>query len=209
MTGLGVGSALSRRTMVAMVFAGLAFTAVSVQAQDAPPAAPAQETAPAPQAEAPAAPAEDLFKFSSDAALIIWYIKPDQTAAFETVWNAIRAKLAASEKPELRELGDSLKVFKSTGEATPQGVNYFFVADPASKTQSYSPSPFLLFETGMFEDAEARELLAQLQGTLNGINPLPLDRIDVTPLPPAAPAAPAAPDAPAAPAAPATPAPGQ
>lgn len=205
MTGLGVGSALSRRTMVAMVFAGLAVTAVSVQAQDAPaaPAAPAQEAA---QPAQPAAPVEDLFKFSSDAGLIIWYIKPDQTAAFETVWNAIRAKLAASEKPELRELGDSLKVFKSNAEATPQGVNYFFVADPASKTLSYSPSPFLLFEAGMFEDAQARELLAQLQATLNGINPIPLSRIGITPLPPE-PAAPAAPAAPGAPAAPTTPAP--
>lgn len=190
MTGLGVGSALSRRTMVAMVFAGLAFTAVSVQAQDAP-AAPAQETAPAPQAEAPAAPAEDLFKFSSDAALIIWYIKPDQTAAFETVWNAIRAKLAASEKPELRELGDSLKVFKSTGEATPQGVNYFFVADPASKTQSYSPSPFLLFEAGLFTDEEARPLFEQLNNALNGIVPTGVSYAAATIAPPPPPAAPA------------------
>lgn len=176
MTGLAVESASSRRTVVASVVAAFAlnaFTAVGVQAQDP---APAQQQAPAEE--------QDLFKFTSDAGLIIWYINPDQTAAFEEVWNAIRNKLATTDKPELKALGDSLRVYKSLGEASPQGVNYFFVADPASKDLSYSPSPFLLFTSGLFtEDAEARALFDKLNAALAGINPIPLARIDVTPPP--------------------------
>jgi hypothetical protein len=187
MRSLAVRSASSRRTIVAVLFAGLAFTAVRVQAQDAPAAAPAQ---------APA-PAADPFKFTTDAALMIFYVKPDQTAAFENVWGSIRGKLAASEKPELKALGDSLKVYRAPGEPTPQGYTYFFVADPASKQLSYSPSPFLLFEAGLFEDAQARALFDQLNGALNGINPLPLNRAAPAIAPAAAaPAAPAAAPAP-------------
>jgi len=184
MGSLGVGSASSRRTMVAILFAGFAFTAVSVQAQDAPApaAAPAQEAA-----------ADDPFKFTTDAALMIFYVKPEQTAAFENVWGSIRGRLAASEKPDLKALGDSLKVYKAPGDPTPQGVTYFFVADPVSKSLTYSPSPFLLFEAGLFEDAEARTLFEQLNGALNGINPLPLNNaappIAAPAAPPAAPAA--------------------
>lgn len=181
MTWFGAGSAFSRHTMVAILFAGVALTAVSVQAQDAP--APAA---------APAAPVEDPFKFTSDAALIIWYVKPEQTAAFENVWGSIRGALAVSAKPELKALGDSLHIFKAPGDPTPQGVTYFFVANPASKTVSYSPSPFLLFEAGLFDDATARKLFEQLNASINNINPLPLNAA-AAPIAPAAPAATPAP----------------
>ena len=58
--------------------------------------------------------------------------------------------------------------------ATPQGVTYFFFANPVSKTTSYGVSPFLLFESGLFERAEADELLKMIQGTIAQINPVPL-----------------------------------
>jgi len=184
MTWFGAGSAFSRHTMVAVLFAGVALTAVSVQAQDAP--------APAAAPAAPAVPADDPFKFTSDAALIIWYVKPEQTAAFENVWGSIRGALAVNAKPELKALGDSLHIFKAPGDPTPQGVTYFFVANPASKTVSYSPSPFLLFEAGLFDDATARKLFEQLNASINNINPLPLDAAaaPIAPVaaPPAAPA---------------------
>ena len=192
MGSLGVGSASSRRTMVAILLAGFAFTAVSVQAQDAPApaAAPAQDAA-----AAAAPPADDPFKFTTDAALMIFYVKPEQTTAFENVWGSIRGRLAASEKPDLKALGDSLKIYRAPGDPTPQGFTYFFVADPVSKSLTYSPSPFLLFEAGLFEDAEARTLFDQLNGALNGINPLPLNNAapPIAAPPPAAPAEPVAP----------------
>lgn len=183
MRSLGVRSAASRRTIVAVLFAGSLFAAVSVQAQDAPAAA---------AAPAPAPP--DPFKFTTDAAVMIYSVKADQTTPFENVWSQIRGRLAASEKPELKALGDSLRVYRVPG-TTEQGASYFVIADPASKTLSYSPSPFLLFEAGLFDDAQARTLFEQLNGALNGINPVGVNNA----APPVAPAPAAA--APAAPAA--------
>jgi len=180
---LGTGSAPSRRTMVAVLLAGFAFTAVSVQAQDAPaPAAPAQE---------------DHFKFDTDAAVMTFYVKPDQTATFEQIWSWIRGGLAASEKPEHKAIADTLKVYKAAGAPTENGVVYFAVIDPVNKAQSYSPSPFLLFEAGIFDDATARKLFADIQAALNAIGPVGVNYTAA----PMAPPAPATPD-PAAPAAP-------
>jgi hypothetical protein len=51
------------------------------------------------------------------------------------------------------------------------------VADPASKTLSYSPSPFLLFQSGVFVDADARRLFDSLNAASNGINPLSLTTV--------------------------------
>jgi len=116
----------------------------------------------------------DPFKFSSDAAVIIWTIKPDQTENFESVWGVIRTRLTASPKPELKALGENLKIYKADVPPTAQGVTYFFIASPVSKTTSYGVSPFLLFESGLFERAEADELLKLIQGTIAQINPIPL-----------------------------------
>jgi|GEM_PF-6415712 hypothetical protein len=183
----GAGSAWSRRTMMAGLLAGFAFTAVSVQAQDAPAPA-AQDQA----AEAPAQPpAEDPFKFTTEAAVMSFYVKPDQTSAFENVWGQIRGRLAASDDAALRAHGDSIRVYR-LAETTDQGVLYFVIADPVSQNLSYSPSPFLLFEAGLFEDAEARPLYEQLMGSLNGIAPAGAHHAAAPIAPPPAPAAPAA-----------------
>ena len=68
MTWFGAGSAFSRHTMVAVLFAGVALTAVSVQAQNAP--------APAAAPAAPAAPVEDPFKFTPSPGKILTYHPP-------------------------------------------------------------------------------------------------------------------------------------
>ncbi len=174
---LGVLSASSRRTMVAVLFAGVAFAAVNVQAQDAP--APAQE---------------DSFLFStSDAAVMAYYVKPEQASVFETLWSNIRGGLAASEKPELKAIGSALKVYKAAGQPTENGVLYFVIVDPVDKAQSYSPSPFFLFDTGIFDDATARKYFEDLNASLNGILPTGVNYAapPVTPPPPAAAPAPA------------------
>src|SRR5690606_1451029 len=90
----------------------------------------------------------------------------------EKIWGQIRGGLAASDKPELKAIGDALKVYKAGGEPTENGVPYFVIVDPVNKEQSYSPSPFFLFETGIFDDATARQYLTELQGALNGIVPI-------------------------------------
>jgi hypothetical protein len=40
---------------------------------------------------------------------------------------------------------------------------------------TYQVSPYLLFESGLFERPEADELFKALQGAISRINPLPLN----------------------------------
>lgn len=156
----GSGSTLGRRVVLSLGLAAVLGTALVVA--QTPPA----QTPP---------PAADPFKFSSEAAVVLWVVKPDQTQAFEDVWKVIRGRLAATDKPDLKALGESLKVYKMPSQPG-QPVQYLFLADPASKTASYAPSPFLLYESGLFtERKESDELFAKLNGTLGGnINPMPL-----------------------------------
>jgi hypothetical protein len=174
MVVLGSGSASSRRTIVTALFAAMVGTATAAFAQQAPaPQAPATPAAPAAQEAAP----PDPFKFTTDAGAILWTVKADKTADFEAAWKEIRAKLAATDKADLKALGDTLKVFKIEGPASPNGVSYLFLADPASKTLSYSPSPYILFTSGLFADADGRRLFDTINGASAGINPLPLSKV--------------------------------
>jgi hypothetical protein len=125
---------------------------------------------------------EDQFMFKSDVGFIQWQVKADKAADFESSWIAIRTKLSASEKPELKALGSSLTMFKV--EIPPQNVPgvgniavYYFVIDPTSKTNSYDPSK-LLYETGdLFPRAEADTLFNKLAESLAGIGPQPLRKL--------------------------------
>ena len=173
MAVFGNWSATSRRAVAAVgLAAALGGVAVSAQA----PAAPAP--APAAPAQAPAAPPaeQDAFKFATDAAFIIWLIKPEATADFEAVWTAIRAKLTAATNPQHKALGDSLKVFKGDGPPSPEGATYFFTIDPASKDLSYNPRD-LLYTYGLFERAEADPLYAKLAGSINQIRPVGMTKV--------------------------------
>ena len=107
----------------------------------------------------------------------MYIVKPDKVADFESSWAAIRAKLSASEKPELKALGESIKVYKIAAGADANGQTYFFVADPASKTVSYGLSPFLLFASGLFTRAEGDALFAKIQPTLVNIVALPVNKV--------------------------------
>jgi hypothetical protein len=185
MTVWGSGSASSRRTIVAGFLAAVLGVAVNVYAQQAPtpapaPAQPGQPAqAPAAPADQPAAPAApDPFKFTTAAGAIVWYVKPDKVTDFETAWKTIKGKLATTDKPDLKALGDSLKIYRVTTDAGAQGVMYIFMADPASNTISYSPTPFLLFGSGLFTDAEARPLFDQINGALNSFSALPLAKVE-------------------------------
>jgi hypothetical protein len=101
MTLSGFASVWHRRTVVTLALvAGLAM------------ASTAWGQAAAPQAAPQAAEQKDDFKFNAEAASIVWTIKGDKTADFESVWAGIRTKLAASDKPELKALGESFKIYK-------------------------------------------------------------------------------------------------
>ncbi|MEO8480965.1 MAG: hypothetical protein ABI634_02075 [Acidobacteriota bacterium] len=167
MNVLGSGSASSRRLIVTTLFAAMIGVTATAQAQQAPAPAPA---APAAQAE----PA-DPFKFTSDAALVLWTVKADKTADFESVWSELLKKAAASDKPDVKAVAETLKMFKADLPASPQGVTYVFSMDPA-KAPTYSPT-VLMYSSGLYERAEAETLYKKLADTIAGINPVPLKKV--------------------------------
>lgn len=130
-------------------------------------------------ASTPPAAIADPFKFSTDAAFMLYVVKVGETENFELLWSVIRSRLAASSRTDLKALGASLTIYRM---GAPAGsplteVTYLFLADPATKTASYSVAPFLLFESGLFGRAEADEMFKLLQGTLVRVSPSGLDTI--------------------------------
>jgi hypothetical protein len=131
-------------------------------------------------AQAPAGP--DQFMFQAETGLITWQVKGDKTADFESAWTAIRTKLMASDKPELKAVGDSLKMYKL--DVPPQNVPnvgpiaiYYFLIEPASKTNSYDPSKLLYDSGDLFPRAEADGLFNKLAESLAGIGAQPMKRL--------------------------------
>ena len=101
-------------------------------------AAPAQQ-APAQQAQA----APTTRTFGNDAGMVLNFIKPDQTAAFESVMAKLKEALAKSEKPERKEQAKSWKVFKSPDPAAGGNALYVFIVDPVVKGADYTVSNIL------------------------------------------------------------------
>jgi len=148
--------------MVAVLAVG-----ASARAQQAP--------APAPAPAAAAAP-EDPFKFTTDAALVIWIVKTDKVADFESFWSELRTKAATSDKPEVKAVAESLKLFKADGPATPDGVTYFSIMDPA-KAPTYSPT-VLLYSSGLYPERPAADAMyAKLSGAIAQIRPVALVKV--------------------------------
>lgn len=154
----------TRRAFFVMVIMALLCGASGMRAQQA--------------AAAPAAQAADQLKFSTVAALIVWQVKPDMEAGFESAWGAIKTKLSASDKPDFKELGDSIKIFKVNMTGAPAGspTAYVFQLNPPSKTLSYDPSK-ILYAPGMWERAEADALFKKIADALVTFSVLPLDKV--------------------------------
>lgn len=173
----GSESASSRRTVVAGLLAAVLGAAATAQAQQAPaaPAAPA----PAAAAQAPAAAPEqqDAFKFTSDAAVVIWTVKGDKTADFESVWADVLKKAATSDKPEIKAIADTLKIYKADIPITAQNPNatYFFEIDP-NKAPTYNPT-VLLYTPGLYERAAADELYKKLGDSIANISAVALKKV--------------------------------
>ena len=167
----GFRSAPSRRTWIAFGVAASLCAASTLKAH------PAQDPA-APPAAAPAQSAPDPLKLTSDFALIINQIKSDKAADFESAWTTIKSKLSSSAKPELKELGDGLKIYKvDTPPAAGQPVVYIFHLQPPSKTQSYDPTKILYFSGAFPDRPEADALYAKIKDAYQGIFPWPLKQI--------------------------------
>jgi hypothetical protein len=128
-------------------------------------------------AQQAAAPAADPFTFTSDAALVMWQVQPDKALDFEMVWRVIRQRVETAGSPEVKALFASTKMYQP-GFTAGDALTYVFYIDPIVKAGSYSPT-FILFESKLFERAEADELFAKMSGTLapgNAISTMPLNR---------------------------------
>lgn len=119
-------------------------------------AAYAQVPPPAPAAQAQLAPATRVF--SSDAGLVLNFIKPDKVAQFEALVARLKEVLAKSENPVRREQAQSWKVYKSTDPPSGGAQLYVFFSDPAVKSADYSVSTIL---SGELPQDEASTLMRQ------------------------------------------------
>jgi hypothetical protein len=145
---------------------------LSAQGQAAPPAG-GQQPASGGQQAAQA----DALKFTTEAAVVIWQVKPASAADFESSWTAIKTKLSASDKPDLKELGDSVKIFKaSVPAAADQPVVYVMEISPASKTLSYDPAR-ILYTPDMWPREEADALFKKIADSIANISALPLTKV--------------------------------
>lgn len=141
-------------------------------------AGPGRALAQDPPAAAAAAEKPDPLKFTNNEFVLVYnQVKPDKTTDFESSWATIKAGLIKSEKPELKELGESIKIFKVDAPAGPT-VNYFFTLSPPSKTQSYDPTK-ILFQSGAFSREEADVIYGKLKEcyTAQGISTIPLVKV--------------------------------
>jgi hypothetical protein len=129
-----------RRPFVIPTFGlALALVPAVLFAQAAPPAgqAPAGQTPPAAGQAAPAQPAgPPKLGFSSPTGVLLVPIKPDQTAAFEEFAKKLKAGIAKSEDPTIKQQAPGIKIFKS---AEPFGPNalYVILIDPVVPNAEY------------------------------------------------------------------------
>jgi hypothetical protein len=109
-------------------------------AQVAPaPAQPPAQPAPA----APAAPASNPFMFSSDAAMLTFYIKADKAADFEKVMAKLHDALANSDKPERKQQAAGWKLYKASDPGPKGAVIYINFIAPTLKGADYTISKIL------------------------------------------------------------------
>src|ERR1700680_1332215 len=176
----GSVSAVSRRTLIALGVAAFLCTASNVLAQGTQVQTPV-----APQPAAPG-PAEQFTFPNRDVVIVMNQIKQDQAANFESAWAAIKDKLSKSDKPDLKQLGDSLAIFKLDTPPDPtKPVVYLFYLAPPSKTLSYYPTE-IIYKSGAFGDAatmtpaqraEADAVFAKLKDCYVATVPWPLVKI--------------------------------
>lgn len=76
--------------------------------------------------------------FNSGSGLILYTIKADKTADFETVINRTKEALSQSANPTRNQQAASWRVFKSADPAAGGNVLYVMVIDPALKDADYN-----------------------------------------------------------------------
>ena len=85
-----------------------------------------------------ATPAANPWTFSSDAGLMLIFIKPDKTADFEAILARVKDALLKSDKPKRREQAAGWKVFKARETGPGAVAIYVSVMDPVVPDADYS-----------------------------------------------------------------------
>jgi len=117
--------------LAALVASGA--SAASAQPPDPQSAAPRP---PDPAREA--TPVPNPWTFSSDAGLMLFFVRPDKTVDFETVLARVKDALLTSESPDRRALAAGWRVFKAREIGPGASVIYVSVINPAVKDADYS-----------------------------------------------------------------------
>lgn len=165
----------TRRAFFAVITVALLCGASGMRAQQA-----AGQQPPAGQPPAAAAPAQpaDQFMFTTDAGQVIFQVKPDKAADFESAWTEIKTKASGSEKPDWKAFGDSISLWKVNGTPAEQPAVYVLQVSPASKTMSYDPGKILFVPGGLWERAAADLVFKKIADSLAaGFNVLPLSKV--------------------------------
>ena len=118
-----------RRPFVTLTFTmalALAPAAAFAQAAATPQTPPAAQPAP----KAPMA------AFTSPAGILLVQIKPDQTAVFEEMIGKLKAGLAKTQDPTLKQQAAGLKVFKAA-EGFGANALYIVLAEPTVPSSEY------------------------------------------------------------------------
>jgi len=81
--------------------------------------------------------------FSTDAGVILNFVKADKAADFEAVMAKLKDALQKSEKPERKRQAEGWKIFRAAEPGANGSVLYVFVIDPAVKGADYTVSNIL------------------------------------------------------------------
>jgi hypothetical protein len=152
-----IGPAGRRWLGVAVGLALLMGVGVAVQAQDKP-------------AEQP-----DPMKFSSEAIMLFFTIKPEGSADFESIMGKVKEVLGKSDKPERKAQAGGWNLYKINQQQNGNWT-YICVIDPVNKDASYDP--FKILGEGL-PPAEVGELYKKFQAALVMPNPLSMAPVQV------------------------------
>jgi hypothetical protein len=162
------GSTSTRRATSILLAAALLCGAAGLRAQP-------QGGAPA--AGGQAAGGKDQFLFDTDAGIIVFQVKPDKAADFESAWTEIKTKLSGSDKPDLKAQGESMKIYKIAAPPSPTDpVGFILQVDPPSKA-SYDPGKIMFSPGSPWERKDADVTYKKIVDGIASISIMPLAKV--------------------------------
>jgi hypothetical protein len=145
----------------------------------APAALFAQDPPPAQEAQQPEAAKPPQVAFDSPAGILLVQIKPSETAAFEEMAAKIKASIAKSEDPTLRQQGEGLKIFRAA-EGFGANALYIVYVDPVVPGAEYEPFSIIL--KTMSEDEQREEATTEMWKRFQNAFATGMGKLSLTPV---------------------------